>query len=51
MRFKSLEGKLEIESLKRTISGSGMLGLLQMVSELVTGQYEVLVEVGARPSS
>ena len=31
MRFKNLEGKLERKSLKRTISTSGGLGLLQNV--------------------
>ena len=36
-RFKNLEGKLERESSKRTISASGGLGLLQMVSEPNTG--------------
>ena len=33
MRFKNLEGKPERKSPKRTISASGGLGLLQMVSE------------------
>ena len=33
MYFKNLEGKPERESPKRTISTSGGLGLLQMVSE------------------
>ena len=33
MRFKNLEGKLEMENRKRTIFVSGGLGLLQMVSE------------------
>ena len=32
-RFKNLEGKLERESPKRTVSTSGGLGLLQLVSE------------------
>ena len=34
MRFKNLEGNLEMKSLKRTISPSS--GLLQMVSETDT---------------
>ena len=33
MRFKNLEGKSESENPKRTISSSGGLGLLRMVSE------------------
>ena len=33
MRFKNLEGKPERESPKRTISASGGLGPLQIVSE------------------
>ena len=37
MCFKNLEGKPERESPKRTISASGRLGLLQMVSEPDTG--------------
>ena len=37
--FKNFEGKPEGESPKRTIAASGRLGLLQMVSELDTGQY------------
>ena len=36
--FKNLEGKLERKSLKRTISVSGRLELLQMVSEPDTGR-------------
>ena len=36
MRFKNLERKPERESLKRTISASGGLGWLQIVSELDT---------------
>ena len=39
MHFKNLEGKLGRESPKRTISASGGLGLLQMVSEPDTGWY------------
>ena len=38
LRFKNLERKLERESLKWTISASGGLGPLQMVSELDTRQ-------------
>ena len=38
MRFKNLEGKPERESLKRTISASGGLGALQIVSKPNTGQ-------------
>ena len=38
MHFKNLEGKLERESPKRTISTSGELGLLQMVLEPGIGQ-------------
>ena len=34
MRFKNLEGKSERESPKRTMSASGGLGLLQMISKL-----------------
>ena len=33
MRFKNLEGKLERESSKRTISTNGGVGLLQTVSK------------------
>ena len=36
--FKNLEGKPEWENPKRTISASGGLGLLQMVSEPDTRQ-------------
>ena len=36
MHFKNLEGKTEREDPKRTISASGRLGPLQMVSELDT---------------
>ena len=46
MRFEDLEGKPEMESPKRTISASGGLGLLQMVSELDT---ERCVSKDARP--
>ena len=38
MLFKNLEGKPKRESPKRTISVSGGLGLLQMVSEPDTGR-------------
>ena len=36
--FKNLEGKSVRESLKRTISASDRLGLLQMISEPDTGR-------------